>query len=122
MINKIDHVAIIVSNNENLDFYCKLGFEEIRRIKRETKGDILVMMSNGNSTLEFFIRENAPLRHCTPEAYGCRHIAFVVESVEEVINTLKGYEAKPIVITPDGDKIVFITDNDGQPIEFIERP
>lgn len=122
MINKMDHVAIIVSKEENLDFYRKLGFEEFRRINRESKGDILVMMKNGTAVLEFFIRNDAPLRHCSPEAYGCRHVAFEVKSVTEILEVLKEYESKPVVTTPEGSKIVFITDNDGQPIEFIERP
>ena len=30
----LDHIAIIISKEENIRFYVRLGFEEIRRIIR----------------------------------------------------------------------------------------
>lgn len=121
MLQSFDHMAIIISKEANLDFYKKLGFEEFFRKDRPEKGDVLLMMKNGDMVLEFFIRPDAPLRHCQPEAYGCRHIAFDVDDVENVLEALKGYSHKPIVTKEDGNRLVFVTDADGQPVEFIER-
>ena len=49
----IDHIAIIVSKEENLNFYKKLGFKEIRRITRAY--DFVVFMKNGDVILEIFV-------------------------------------------------------------------
>ena len=120
MLKGINHVALIVSGEETIDFYRKLGFKEISRKFREDKNDYLIMMSDSHSTLEVFLREDAPARHCKPEAYGCRHIAFDVECLEDVIETLKDYEQQKIRVTETGQRLVFITDPDGQPVEFLE--
>ncbi len=116
----INHVALIVSGEETLEFYRKLGFVETSRKFREDKNDYLIMMSNSNAVLEVFLRKDAPARHCNPEAYGCRHIAFDVECLEDVIDILKDYPQQNIRLTESGQRFVFITDPDGQPVEFLE--
>ena len=121
MLKGINHVALIVSSEETIDFYRKIGFKEISRKYREDKNDYLIMMSDSNSTLEVFLREDAPARHCKPEAYGCRHIAFDVECLEDVISVLKDYEQQSIRVSDSGQRFVFITDPDGQPVEFLEE-
>ena len=121
MINSINHVALIVSSDEALDFYRKLGFQETSRTPRPEKNDILVMMENKTAVLEVFIREDAPLRLCDPEAYGCRHIAFDVDDLEEILETLKDYECQKIRVSDTGQRFVFISDADHQPVEFLEK-
>ena len=79
------------------------------------------MMENNGAVLEVFIRPDAPLRHCKPEAYGCRHIAFDVDNVEEIMEILKDYEQQPIRTTEEGRRLVFINDSDNQPVEFLEK-
>ena len=49
----IDHIAIIVSKEENLNFYKKLGFKEIRRITRAY--DFVVFMKNGDVILFYLL-------------------------------------------------------------------
>lgn len=121
MINGINHVALIISKEECLDFYKKLGFKETSRVFRENKNDYLIMMENGPAVLEVFLRDDAPLRLCSPEAYGCRHIAFDVDNVDEILETLKDYKCEKIRTTETGRRFVFITDLDGQPVEFLEK-
>ena len=121
MINGINHVALIVSKEECLDFYQKLGFKETERTVRPEKNDILIMMKNNDAVLEVFIRPDAPLRLCKPEAYGCRHIAFDVDNVEDILELLKDYECQPIRKTESGRRFVFISDIDHQPVEFLEK-
>ena len=79
----LDHIALIVSAEENLAFYEKLGFKEKNRIERGY--DTVVFMENNSIVLEIFIDSNHPARVTNPEAMGLRHIAFVVESLEEVM-------------------------------------
>ncbi len=121
MINGINHVALIISKEECLDFYKKLGFKETSREFRQSKNDYLIMMENGNAVLEVFLRDDAPLRHCSPEAYGCRHIAFDVDNVDEILKTMKDYKCEKIRTTETGRRFVFVTDLDGQPVEFLEK-
>lgn len=116
----MNHVALIVSSEETIDFYRKLGFTETSRKFRAEKNDYLIMMSDGNSTLEVFLNDHAPKRLCKPEAYGCRHIAFEVNDLEEVLRVLEGYERQNIRTTESGSRFVFVTDPDGQPVEFME--
>lgn len=121
MLKGINHVALIISKEECLDFYYRLGFKEESRVFRADKNDYLIMLNDGNSVLEVFLRENAPLRHCKPEAYGCRHIAFNVKNLEEIMEALKDYKQEAIRVTDSGQRFVFITDLDGQPVEFLEE-
>ena len=121
MLDGINHVALIVSKEECLDFYRKLGFVETSREFRPDKNDTLIMMENGSAVLEVFIREDAPLRHCKPEAYGCRHIAFNVDDVDEILTVLKDYECQQIRTNKEGKRFVFVNDLDHQPVEFLEK-
>ena len=43
MFQGLDHIAIIVSSEESVDFYKKLGFQEIDRIVRSY--DAVVFLS-----------------------------------------------------------------------------
>ena len=121
MINGINHVALIVSKEECLDFYKKLGFKETSREFRADKNDYLIMMENKDAVLEVFIRQDAPLRLCKPEAYGCRHIAFDVDNLEEILEILKDYECQSIRTSSTGRRFVFVNDLDNQPVEFLEK-
>lgn len=76
----LDHIALIVSNEENLFFYEKLGFKEINRFERNY--DTVVFMACGDIVLEIFIDPKHPERVTNPETKGLRHIAFTVESLE----------------------------------------
>ena len=121
MLNGINHVALIVSKEECLDFYKKLGFIEKSRVFREDKNDYLIMMENGTAVLEVFLKDDAPLRLCKPEAYGCRHIAFNVDDVDEILELLKDYDCQKIRYNDEGKRFVFVNDLDNQPVEFMEN-
>ena len=113
---ELDHIALIVSKEENLAFYKKLGFIEKNRIERGY--DTVVFMENGALLLEVFIDPNHPARVTNPEALGLRHIAFVVESLEEVMSIV---ECEEIRTDWFGRRFTFTKDPDGQPIEFKEK-
>ena len=113
---ELDHIALIVSKEENLAFYKKLGFIEKNRIERGY--DTVVFMENNSIVLEIFIDPNHPKRVTNPEAMGLRHIAFVVDSLEEV---MKNVECEEIRTDWFGRRFTFTKDPDGQPIELKEK-
>lgn len=113
---ELDHVALIVSKEENLAFYRKLGFKEKNRIERGY--DTVVFLSCGDVVLEVFVDPNHPQRVSGPEALGLRHIAFVVESLEEV---RRDVECEEIRTDWFGRRFTFTKDPDGQPIELKEK-
>ena len=125
-INALHHVAIICSNYvASKAFYTEiLGFkikQEVYRTERQSYK--LDLMIGEHYLIELFSFPNPPTRPSRPEACGLRHIAFEVDSIEEVFEELT---AKTIAVEPiridefTGKKFTFIADPDGLPIEFYE--
>ncbi|MGM9958219.1 MAG: VOC family protein [Erysipelotrichaceae bacterium] len=110
----LDHIALIVSKEENLSFYEKLGFREVKRIERSY--DTVVFMEGKGVIIEVFIDPNHPARVSNPEALGLRHIAFVVEDLSKV-----NVECEEIRTDWFGRRFTFTRDPDGQPIELKEK-
>ena len=113
---ELDHIALIVSKEENLAFYEKLGFIEKNRIERGY--DTVVFLSCGDVVLEAFVDPNHPARVSGPEALGLRHIALAVENLEEV---MRDVECEEIRTDWFGRRFTFTKDPDGQPIELKEK-
>ena len=113
----LDHIALIVSSEESLRFYEKLGFRETQRVERSY--DTVVFMECGDIVLEIFIDPNHPERVSGPEALGLRHLAFVVDSLEEVMS-LDGVKCEEIRTDWFGRRFTFTKDPDWQPIELKE--
>lgn len=101
-LNTIHHVAIIVSDyNKSKDFYVNLlGFKIIRENYRPERNDYKLDLKLGGCELEIFGVENSPKRVTRPEACGLRHLAFKVDSIEEVVKELneKGIKTESIRI------------------------
>ena len=124
-LNKIHHVAIIGSNYEkSRHFYVDLlGFQVIRENYRAERDDYKIDLQFGDCELELFIIKGCPKRPSYPEAYGLRHLAFKVESVEETVKELhaRGIQTEPIrTDTYTGKKMTFFQDPDGLPLEIHE--
>ena len=111
----LDHIALIVSKEENLSFYEKLGFRETRRIERGY--DTVVFMENNGVVFEVFIDPNHPERVSGPEAMGLRHVCFTVDSLETAMEIV---ECEKIRTDWFGRRFTFTKDPDGQPIELKE--
>ena len=125
MLGKQHHIAIICSDWEQAkEFYVnKLGFELTREAYRPAQNDYLRMLSLGETTLEVFIRPDAPQRVNNPEAMGLRHLAFRVEDAEAAAQWLhsRGIETEPVREDPyNGGKFTFFRDPDGLPLEIHE--
>ena len=124
-LSKQHHVAIIASDWEKArEFYVeKLGFELIREVYRPEIGDYLRMLTQGDTTLELFIKPDYPERVTNPEAKGLRHLAFHVEAIEPAVKWLNemGIETEPIRVDKvNGGSFVFFKDPDGLPLELHE--
>ena len=125
MLRKQHHIAVISSSWEQArEFYVnKLGFELTREVWRPAQDDYLRMLSLGETTLELFIRPDAPQRVNNPEALGLRHLAFRVEDAVAAAAWLnaRGIETEPIREDPvNGGKFTFFRDPDGLPLEIHE--
>lgn len=121
MLRNLDHIAIIVSNENNLEFYKKLGFAETKRFERSY--DTVIFMEStggepdGSIVLEIFVDPSHPDRASEPETKGLRHIAFTVDDLDEIINFI---DCEPIRKDWFGRRFTFTKDPDGQPIELKE--
>lgn len=124
-LNKIHHIAIIGSDYEkSKHFYVNLlGFEVIRENYRKDRDDYKIDLKMGDSEIELFIVKGCPKRPSYPEAYGLRHLAFHVESVEDMVRELNnlGIETEPVRTDSfTNKKMTFFHDPDGLPLEIHE--
>ena len=123
-LTQIHHIAIICSDKDAaMEFYWdKLGFQVIRENYRPERDDWKIDLQLGDCELEIFIMKDHPQR-LSPEAYGLRHLAFRVDSVEETSAVLEanGIPCEPIRMdTFTGEKMTFFRDPDGLPLEIHE--
>ena len=73
--------------------------------------------------LELFSGAGHPPRMSWPEALGLRHLAFRVTDIDAALKVLadKGVVAEPVRTDAfTGERMTFINDPDGQPIELHE--
>ena len=124
-LGKQHHIAVISSSWEKAkEFYIhKLGFTLTREVYRPAQDDYLRMLTLGDTTLELFIRPDAPQRVNNPEAMGLRHLAFRVEDIEPVVNWLNGMGIETEPVREDmvnGGRFTFFKDPDGLPLELHE--
>ncbi len=124
-LTRVHHIAIIGSDYEkSKHFYVDLlGFSVIRENYRKERDDYKIDLQLKDMELELFIIKNCPPRPSYPEAYGLRHLAFAVESVEKTVKELneKGIKTEPIRVDAyTGKKMTFFSDPDGLPLEIHE--
>ena len=125
MLGKQHHIAVISSSWEKAkEFYIdRLGFTLTREVYRPERDDYLRMLQLGETTLELFIRPDAPQRVNDPEARGLRHLAFRVEDAEKAAAWLnaRGIETEPVrEDRVNGGRFTFFKDPDGLPLEIHE--
>lgn len=119
MITSFHHIALIISSEDNLEFYRRLGFKESFRKKR--LHDIVVLMDGYGMQLEIFI-DSSHCSHQEPEPIGLRHFALKVDEIEKTILNL-GLSKKdvgPIMIDWTGVRFCFVKDPDGVKVELHE--
>ena len=125
MIKGVHHIAILCSDKEKaLAFYRDaLGFSVTEVHPRPEREDEIIMLCGYGVTLELFVSKANPPRVTDPEAYGLRHLALWTDDVEKTAAKLfeKGFAPEPIRRdTFTGEKMTFVKDPDGLPIELHE--
>jgi glyoxylase I family protein len=126
-LKKLHHIAIICSDyKKSKAFYTDvLGFEVTNEVYRQERQSYKLDLSlNGEYLVELFSFPDPPRRPTKPEATGLRHIAFVVDNVEECVQQLKnsGVNVEPVRIDEFTDKkFTFIFDPDNLPVEIYEQ-
>ena len=115
MITGLDHISIIVSSEQSIEFYQKLGFVIDNRITRDY--DTVVLMHGNGINIGLFIDPYHPKRDENPENLGVRFFSLRVDNIESVNNE---FDCGPVMEDWFGKKYCFTTDPDGLPIEFHE--
>jgi len=126
-LNKIHHIAVICSDYEkSKSFYTnilglKVTHEQYREKRQSYKSDLSL---NGQYIIELFSYPDPPKRASGPEATGLRHLAFEVDDLSAVVETLQKQNILIEEIRTDeitGKRFTFIFDPDNLPIEFYEK-
>ena len=117
MIKGLDHLTIIVSSEETVDFYRKLGFTEVFRKKREF--DTVVILEGINIKIELFIDSTHPCRPLEPEFLGMRYLALKVDEIEKTAEEM-GLIMSPISYDWIGIRYSYVKDPDGNLIQLHE--
>ena len=126
------HGAISVPNlNETLDWYARvLGFEVERKFPIPAIPANVAIIRNGDLRMEVFEVPNAaelPDARRQPDSdnrtHGNKHVAFTISNVEAFSAELekRGADIVWVKKLPHGANI-FIRDNSGNLIEFVEEP
>lgn len=127
MLKSIHHAAIICSDYpRSKAFYADiLGLEILAENYRAQRNSwMLDLRLPDGGQVELFSFPDAPTRPSYPEAQGLRHLAFVVDCVEEVKAQLeaRGVEVEPVRMDAfTGKQFTFFSDPDGLPLELYER-
>lgn len=122
----IHHVAIICSDYATSKaFYTDiLGLEVIAENYRDARQSFkLDLRLPDGGQIELFSFPEPPPRPSHPEAQGLRHLAFRVDSVEEVCRHLiaHGVEVEPVRVDEyTGKTFTFFSDPDGLPLEIYQ--
>ncbi|MEZ8704951.1 VOC family protein [Vibrio alginolyticus] len=127
MFKAIHHVAIICSHYpRSKRFYTEvLGLKVIAENYREARDSYkLDLALPDGSQVELFSFPGAPERPSFPEAQGLRHLAFLVDDVEQVKAYLESndVEVEPIRVDEfTGKAFTFFQDPDGLPLEIYQK-
>jgi glyoxylase I family protein len=120
------HVAIISSNYAiSKRFYTEiLKLEIVSEVYRDNRDSYKLNLRLPDRTeIELFSFPNPPPRPSYPEACGLRHLAFVVDDLEQAVAELRSHDVSVEDIRVDeytGKKFTFFADPDGLPLELYE--
>ena len=125
-LKAIHHAAVICSDYERSKaFYSetldlKIVAENFRAERQSWKLDLALP---DGSQIELFSFPNPPKRTSRPEARGLRHLAFVVDDIETLKDSLeqKGVSVEDIRVDEHtGRRFTFFSDPDDLPLELYE--
>lgn len=127
MFKGFHHIAIICSDFQRSKYFYHqvLGFKILaENYRKDSESFKLDLALPDGTQIELFSFPNRPKRPSYPEAQGLRHLAFKVESIQEVVSYLqsKGVEAEPVRIDEyTGKQFTFFADPDDLPLEIYQE-
>lgn len=110
-------------SNQSIFMWIYQVFLIIRENYRPERDDYKIDLQLDEMELELFIIKNCPKRPSYPEAYGLRHLAFAVDSVDNTVRELnkRGIITEPIRLDIyTGKRMTFFYDPDNLPLEIHE--
>ncbi len=125
-LKAIHHAAVICSDYERSKaFYSEtLGLKVVaENFRAERQSWKLDLALPDGSQIELFSFPNPPKRTSRPEARGLRHLAFVVDDIEALKDSLeqKGVLVEDIRVDGyTGHRFTFFRDPDDLPLELYE--
>ena len=114
----------ILDVDRSVDFYSKLGFEEMARMPiRDEAINVFMGLPGDGARLELTWNKDQETPYEIGTGYG--HIALTVDDLDGTLEQLKqaGIEPEraPYTVREGGSRICFVRDPDGYRIELIER-
>jgi lactoylglutathione lyase len=113
----------ILEIDRSVDFYGKLGFEEMRRLPiRDEAVNVFMGLPGDGARLELTWNKDVDEPYEIGTGYG--HIALTVEDLDTTLEKLAADgiepERPPYTVREGGNRICFVRDPDGYRIELIE--
>lgn len=113
----------ITDIDKSVEFYGKLGFEELRRMPiRDEAINVFMGLPNDGARLELTYNFGVD-SYDIGTGYG--HIAITVEDLDATLEQLASVgiqpEKPPYTVREGGSRLCFVRDPDGYRIEIIER-
>jgi lactoylglutathione lyase len=114
----------IVDIDRSVDFYGKLGFEEVGRIPiRDEAINVFMGLPGDGPRLELTWNRDRDEPYDLGTGYN--HIAVTVDDIDATLERLKSVgiepEKPPYSVREGGSRLCFVRDPDGYRIELIER-
>jgi lactoylglutathione lyase len=114
----------VLDPEASVDFYEKLGFEELSRMPiRDEATNIFMGLPGDGARLELTHNHDVDEPYEIGTGYG--HIAITTEDLDGTLERLAGVgiepERPPYRVREGGSRICFVRDPDGYRVELIER-
>ena len=114
----------VLDLDRSIDFYRKLGFEEVRRVPiRDEAVNAFLGPPGDGARLELTQNHGRGEPYEIGTGYG--HIAVMVDDLDRVLEGLAAQgvepEKPPYRVREGGSRLCFVRDPDGYRIELIER-
>ena len=125
MASELIHTCYRITDvDKSVDFYSKLGFEEIHRMPiRDEAINVFMGLPGDGARLELTYNHGQEGPYEIGTGYG--HIAITAEDLDATLERLASIgiepEKPPYTVREGGSRLCFVRDPDGYRIELIER-
>lgn len=125
MPSELIHTCYRITDiDRSVDFYSKLGFEEMHRMPiGDDATNVFMGLPNDGARLELTYNHDQDGPYEIGTGYG--HIAITAEDLDGTLERLAGIdiepEKPPYTVREGGSRLCFVRDPDGYRIEILEK-